>query len=103
MELELEIMVSNNTAELRADLHRYIDQIDDKFIAIAHSMFSAYVEQQEDDPIIGYSVDGEPMYASVAKREFRARLEAVDRGEYITLEELIKESATWIQEKEDTK
>jgi orotate phosphoribosyltransferase-like protein len=97
-------MISSNAAELRADLHRHIDRLDDKFISIVHAMVDAYLEQQEDDPIIGYSVDGIPMYASVAKREFKARLEAVDRGEFITLEELEKESETWLKGKaEDTK
>lgn len=95
-------MASTNTAELRADLHRYIEKLDDKFVAIAHSMLSAYMEQHhEEDAIIGYSVEGAPMYASVAKREFKARLEAMDRGEYITLEELIKDSGTWLKTETD--
>ena len=95
-------MTSSNTSELRADLHRYIEQLDDKFVAIVHSMFDTYIKQQEEDPIIGYSVEGVPMYASVAKREFKARMDAADRGEFITLEELIKESGTWLREAEST-
>lgn len=91
------MVASRNAAEMRSDLHRYVDQLDDKFVAIVHSMVGTYIEQQEDDPIIGYSVDGVPMYASVAKREFKARLDAVDRGEFITLEELKKESETWLK------
>lgn len=89
--------MSSNAAEMKADLHRYIDMLDDKFVAIVYAMVGAYMEQQEDDPIIGYDIDGNPMFASVAKREFKARLNAVDRGEYITLEELEKESETWLK------
>jgi len=101
MNLQTMLMVSSNTSELRADLHRYIDLLDDKFIAVAHSMFGAYMEQQENDPIIGYSVEGVPMHASVARREFKARVEAAGRGEYITLDELKKESEKWLKGKED--
>lgn len=56
-----------------------------------------YIEQQGDDPIIGYDIEGNPIFASVAKREFKARLDAVDRGDYITLEDLKKESETWLK------
>ena len=87
---------------MRSDLHRYVDQLDDKFVAIVHSMLETYIEQQEEDPIIGYSVEGVPMFASVAKREFKARLDAVDRGEFITLDELKKESKTWLKGKKAT-
>jgi hypothetical protein len=101
MEIPIYTMISSNTTELRSDLHRYVDRLDDKFLAIVHSMVDAYIEQQNDDPIIGYSVEGVPMYASVAKREYKARVEAVDRGEFITFEDLVKESSTWLAE--DTK
>lgn len=90
-------MASSTTAEMKADLHRYIDLLDDKFVAIVHAMVDAYIEQQGDDPIIGYDIEGNPIFASVAKREFKARLDAVDRGEYITLEDLKKESETWLK------
>jgi hypothetical protein len=42
------------------------------------------------------------MHASVARREFKARVEAADRGEYITLDELKKESEKWLKGKEGT-
>jgi hypothetical protein len=96
-------MASNvNTAELRADLHRYIDELDDKFIAVVHSMFDTYVEQQKEDPIIGYNVEGEPIYASVAKREYKARLEAAERGDFTTLDELKEESLKWLKGQDHT-
>jgi len=91
-------MSSHNTAEMKADLHRYVDQLDDKFVVIVHSMVTAYIEQQGEDTIIGYDIEGNPLFASVAKREFKARLEAIDRGEYITLEDLEKESETWLSD-----
>ncbi len=100
MTLNTRLMTSSNAAEMKADLHRYIDLLDDKFVAIVHAMMDTYIEQQSEDPIIGYDIDGNPMFASVAKREFKARLDAVDRGEYITLEELEKESETWLKSTE---
>ncbi|MEN0004712.1 MAG: hypothetical protein AAF798_11230 [Bacteroidota bacterium] len=90
-------MMSLNAAELRSNLHRQIDELDDKFIAVIYSMVDTYLEQQKNDPIIGYRVDGTPIYASVARKEYKARLDAVEKGEYITIEELEKESTTWLK------
>lgn len=93
------MIASSNAAEMRSDLHQLVDRLDDRFVAIVYSMVGVYIEQQEDDPIIGYSAKGSPMYASVAKREFKARLEAIDRGDYITLEALKEQSKTWLEDR----
>ena len=86
-----------SSAELRSELHEYIDRLDDQFVAVVHSMLDTYIKQQEGDPIVGYDGEGNPIHASVAKEEYKARLEAVDRGEYVTLEELKKQSRTWLK------
>ncbi len=93
--------MTNQTSELRADLHRYIDLLDDKFIAVVHAMVDTYIEQHKDDPIIGYDINGKPMHASEAKAEFKRRNQAIDDGDFITIEQLKKESKKWL--KEDTK
>ena len=49
-----------------------------------------------EDPIIGYDpVDGTPVRTSVAVKQFEKDLKAVDQGEYITIEDLEKESEEW--------
>lgn len=85
-----------STAEKRATLRQKMDELDDKFIEAIYAIVAAYEEKEEEDPIIGYDVtDGSPVRASVAKEQFAADLEAVKRGEYITVEDLEKESETW--------
>lgn len=94
-------MVSLNILELCVDLYWYIDLLDDKFIVVVYFMFGVYMEQQENDLIIGYSVEGVFMYVSVARREFKVCVEVVDRGEYIIFDEFKKELEKWLKGKED--
>ena len=92
-----------STVEIRAEINSLLDKVQDQnesFLKVVHSMLSSYIKDH--DPVIGYSVSGEPMYASVAKEEFKARYDAIDQGDYITLEELKKESETWLQGTEPT-
>ena len=88
------IFMSN--PNLRADIDRYLDQVkDEAFLKVVHAMLGAYVKEKIEDPIIGYDVDGKPLYASLAKEQFKKQLEGVKRGEYITIEDLEKDSETW--------
>jgi len=87
-----------SAVEIRTEIDQLLNKIqsnNESFLKVVHSMLTTYVQEQ--DPVIGYNAAGKPMYASVAKEEFKARHEAVDRGEFITLEELKKESETWLQ------
>lgn len=80
--------------EKREAIHRFIDQIEDeRFLHALHAMAKAYAEY---DPIIGYDIEGNPKQASVMKAKYLAALEAVEKGEYITIEELEKESEQWL-------
>lgn len=83
--------------QIRQEIDQYLDQVDESFLKVVHAMLTTYTNEQEEDPIIGYDVDGTPMYASQAKEEFQRRIEAVERGEYLTIEELRKESETWLK------
>jgi hypothetical protein len=80
--------------ELREEINRYLNQVDEGFLKVVHSMLDTYV-REKDDPIIGYEIDGTAVRASEARRQFIADIEAAKRGEYITLEDLEKESETW--------
>jgi hypothetical protein len=52
---------------------------------------------EEEDPIIGYTVDGKPKRASEMEEQLRKEVEAAKRGEYITLEELNEKSEEWLK------
>lgn len=86
-----------STAEIKEEIKAYLDEVDEALLEAVHAMLATYARKQEEDPIIGYDAEGTPMKASEAKVEFAKRLEAVDRGEYVTLEELKEKSKTWIK------
>jgi hypothetical protein len=50
---------------------------------------------RETDPILGYDVAGNPLFASVAKKQFGMEIERVRQGDYMTIEDLEKEMETW--------
>jgi len=84
--------------EIRTEIKNYLEQIkDESFLKVVHSMLNTYVNEQMEDPVVGYDMDGTPLYASEAKKLFEEDLKAVEQGEYITREDLRKEAATWLK------
>jgi len=84
-----------STIEMKTQIYDYVEQLqDDNFVQAIHAMLDAYVSKQK-DPVIGYELDGTPQYASEMRAVYDRRVEAVERGEYITLEELEEKSKTW--------
>jgi len=76
-----------SATQLRSDIDTYLNQVDERFLKVVHSMLYAYLEQQ--DKVVGYRIaTGEPVYASEAADELDAILEEVEQGDYITLEAL---------------
>ena len=82
-----------SSIQLRTEINTYLDQIDSSFLRVVHSMLSTYVEEK--NTILGYKTSGEPLLAEEAKTVFKKRLEVMDEGDYLTVEELEKESETW--------
>jgi len=97
MKVPIKLMFMS-AAQMKDEIVSYLDQIkDENFLKVVHLMLNSYVKVQEpeNDPIIGYEIDGTAVHASTARKEFEADIEAARRGEYITLEELEKEAETW--------
>ena len=81
---------------MRAEVATWLNDLDENFLAAVHAMVGTYVAKQEEDPIIGYTLDGEPKYASKMKALYDEEVRAAEEdGTFITLEELEEESATW--------
>ncbi|MEM1216244.1 MAG: hypothetical protein AAGJ82_11190, partial [Bacteroidota bacterium] len=85
-----------STVEIRAEIQSYLERVqDESFLKVVHSMLGTYVQEQE-DPIIGYDVEGNPKRASVMKRVYAEEIRAArEEGAFITLEDLEKEMETW--------
>lgn len=83
------------TVEIRAEVHNMIDRLDEGFLKVVYAMLETYERQQKEDPIVGYDIEGLPLYASVAKAEYARRVAAMKDGQSTTIEELRKESEEW--------
>lgn len=84
-----------STAEKRETLRQKIDELDEKFIEAIYAIVEAY-EEKEEDPIIGYDIEGNPKRASVMKKIYNEQVKnAIEKGEFITIEDLEKEMETW--------
>ena len=82
-----------NVVEKRDFIHSRLHLIDENFInEMYQKMYSAL---EGNNPIVGYSPVGKP----IKKQQLLAELEEaegqIERGEYITLDELDEESKTW--------
>jgi hypothetical protein len=76
--------------EIKTELHRLIDQVDERFLKALYLMVSSY---QAEDPI-GYKTDGTPIFGSALGRELD---EEAKKGQYISVEELEKRSEQWMK------
>jgi hypothetical protein len=79
--------------EIKTELHRLIDQVDERFLKALYLMVSAY---QEEKPL-GYNMDGTPIFGSVLGKELDKEVEAAKQGRYISVEELEKRSEQWME------
>ena len=86
----MEIM---KTVEKRDYIHSHLHQIDESFINEVYKKLRVLIEKK--DPVVGYDALGN----SIKKSEFVADIKEaemqIEKGEYITIEELEKESETW--------
>lgn len=95
MSTQLKPSMMMSTAEKRESLRQKIDELDEKFIEAIYAIVEAY-EEKEEDPIIGYDIEGNPKRASVMKKIYDEQVKnAIEKGEFITIEDLEKEMETW--------
>ena len=95
-----------STTDMRSEVANWLNDLDDNFLAAVHAMVGTYVakqevetqaEEAEDDPIVSYDVvTGTPRTASELTAILDKEVEAARRGEYITLEDLRKQSDQWL-------
>ncbi len=78
-------------AELRKELHSYIDKADETFLKMVHAMSKEY----KPTTVVGYNVDGTPITKEDFKRRVKEASNRVKAGSYITQEDLEKEIENW--------
>ena len=81
---------------MKEALIRQIESADEKLLKMLYAMVEIY-QNEEVDPIIGYTIDGKTKRASEMEEQLKKEVEAAKRGEYVTLEELRKKSDEWLK------
>jgi hypothetical protein len=86
-----------SAVEMREEVHQLVDQIDEKLLEAVYALLGTYV--QKEDSVLGYETDGTPVTASAFLEQADKAMEAVERGEYITVEELDRRTKEWLRQR----
>jgi 6-pyruvoyl-tetrahydropterin synthase len=90
--LNLEKGLFMSETELRKKLHEAIDKADHRLLNMVNALMEAYGDESV---IIGYAVDGAP----ITRKDLKQRVEKAEveiaKGDYLSHEDLEKESANW--------
>jgi hypothetical protein len=77
---------------LRKEVQQYINHADERFLRMVHSLAKEYTKN--DDKVLGYHI-GKSVKKSHLLAELKEAEQQIERGEYITIDELEIESETW--------
>jgi hypothetical protein len=80
--------------EKRKFIYRHLHQIDENFINEVYQKMHLLVEGK--DPIVGYRASGVAITKSQFIADIKEAEKQIERGESITLDDLEKESETWV-------
>jgi hypothetical protein len=77
--------------ELRDSVLKYINTADERLLKVVKAVIESY---QEND-IVAHTIDGKTLTRMAYKEEPQEAKAEIKRGEYITQEDLEKESNNW--------
>ncbi|MFV8344041.1 hypothetical protein [Flavobacterium sp. XS2P39] len=77
--------------ELRDSVLKYINTADERLLKVVKAVIESY---QEND-IVAYTIDGKPLNRTTYKEDLQEAKAEIKRGEYISQEDLEKESNNW--------
>ncbi len=83
----------SNTQKIKFITNR-LKKVDSNFLEIVHAMFQKEAELNEDE-IIGYDVEGNPLTTKVAENLFEKGVQEVKNSGGYTIEELKKAAKSW--------
>lgn len=83
------ILEKMNTAQIKQELHKYIDNGDDRFLRLIHAVATNYSGDED------YAVPGPPMNIDTYRKKIQNAKERVKAGYFTTQEDLEKEMEQW--------
>lgn len=79
-------------AELRKELHLFIDQADERFLRMVHSLAAEYTKDESE--VVAYRA-GNAITKNQLYQELKEAEKEIENGDYTTIEEFEKESSQW--------
>lgn len=78
-----------NTEQIKQELHKYIDNGDDRFLRLIHTIAATYNSDED------CTVPGTPVDLETYRKRMRGAKERVKAGYFTTQEDLEKEMEQW--------
>lgn len=80
------------TLELRKSVHNFIENADERFLRMVHSMANEYTKS--DNEVIAFRA-GKALTKGQLYEELKEAEQEIENGDYMTIEEFEKESSQW--------
>ncbi len=77
--------------ELKDSVLQYINSADERLLKVV----KAVIESYQEDEIVSYAVNGNPLTRNQYKIELTQAIEEINQGKFISQEDLEKESESW--------
>lgn len=82
-----------STAQVKSQLHEYINKADEKLLRLMHSMLQNYFK--EEDSIIAFTASGVPITKGQMKELSDEAVKAVEDGQSLSSDEIRKLKNNW--------
>ena len=88
-----------STVEMKLEIPLLLDMVDDDVVEAVFTLLKIHSAKWGDVPLIPCDMEGNPLFNSTEEMlaEYDRRLDEMRKGNYVTLEELKKESLTWLE------
>ena len=81
--------------DMKENILTAINKADHRLLRLINALIKSYHEEEQEEEIVAYTVDGKPLTLAEYRQDIMNAEAAIDRGEYITQEDLEKEVRSW--------
>ena len=83
------------TAELRKELHSYIDNADEKSLKKIYALAKSHEDEEDEEDEEDYTLPGPPMDVEAYRKRILKASDSAKAGRYTSSEDLEKEMEQW--------
>ena len=81
-----------STTQIRKHLHKYVDSLDTPFLQAVYGLIKAHVDE---NTLVGYTSKRKPITTHDLKVRVKVAQTRMDKGHYVSQEDVEKEAALW--------